>query len=242
MWGKCDFIETSKLVLMVLIRSCPVVWLEQGVCWPLVSWGLGVSGTLSAVDGIKNTMCIHLKQFSMDGQGTAWECENEIWIKIEQRRTKWSAVMTGVGFPGGVSGKETTCQCRSQETCRFDTWVGKMPWRKAWQTTPVFLPGDSQGTWRTTVHSVTKSLTGLKRLGTQHTMKAFLHGESYGRTEVPGRLQSMGSRESDTTSQLNHHHHHHHTMTSVNCNMSKAGKAVAINNANDCTRVCFKKI
>ena len=29
-------------------------------------------------------------------------------------------------------------------------------------------------------------------------------------TEDPGGLQSMGSKESDTTEQLNHHHHHHH--------------------------------
>jgi len=28
-------------------------------------------------------------------------------------------------------------------------------------------------------------------------------------TEEPGRLQSMGSQESDMTEQLNHHHHHH---------------------------------
>ena len=27
----------------------------------------------------------------------------------------------------------------------FDTWVGKIPWRRAWQPTPVFLPGESHG-------------------------------------------------------------------------------------------------
>ena len=27
----------------------------------------------------------------------------------------------------------------------FDLWVGKIPWRRAWQTTPVFLPGESHG-------------------------------------------------------------------------------------------------
>ena len=26
-----------------------------------------------------------------------------------------------------------------------ETWVGKIPWRRAWQPTPVFLPGDSHG-------------------------------------------------------------------------------------------------
>ena len=28
----------------------------------------------------------------------------------------------------------------------FDPWVGKIPWRRAWQPTPVFLPGDSPWT------------------------------------------------------------------------------------------------
>ena len=33
-------------------------------------------------------------------------------------------------------------QCRKP---RFDPWGGKMPWRRAWQSTPVFLPGKSHG-------------------------------------------------------------------------------------------------
>jgi len=43
-------------------------------------------------------------------------------------------------FPGGTSGKESTCQCRR---CRFHPCVGKIPWRRKWQPTPVFLPGKS---------------------------------------------------------------------------------------------------
>ena len=27
----------------------------------------------------------------------------------------------------------------------FDPWVGKIPWRRQWQPTPVFLPGESHG-------------------------------------------------------------------------------------------------
>ena len=27
----------------------------------------------------------------------------------------------------------------------FDPWVKKMPWRRKWQPTPVFLPGKSHG-------------------------------------------------------------------------------------------------
>ena len=43
------------------------------------------------------------------------------------------------GFPGGASGKESACRCRSRG---FDPWV---PWRRKWQPTPVFLPGESHG-------------------------------------------------------------------------------------------------
>ena len=49
------------------------------------------------------------------------------------------------GFPGGTSGKEPTCQCRRNKRCGFDPWVGKIPWKKAWQPTPGFLPGESHG-------------------------------------------------------------------------------------------------
>ena len=28
--------------------------------------------------------------------------------------------------------EESTCQCREHERCRFEPWVGKIPWRKAW--------------------------------------------------------------------------------------------------------------
>jgi len=48
-------------------------------------------------------------------------------------------------FPGGTSGKEPACQCRGHKRHRFNPWVGKIPWRRAWQATPVFLPGESHG-------------------------------------------------------------------------------------------------
>ena len=48
----------------------------------------------------------------------------------------------------------------------FDPWVRKVPWRKAWQPTPVFLPGNSRdrGAWQVAAHSVSKSWTQLNRL------------------------------------------------------------------------------
>ena len=47
------------------------------------------------------------------------------------------------GFPRGSSGKEPACQCRRHKRRRFDCWVGKILWRRAWQAIPVYLPGES---------------------------------------------------------------------------------------------------
>ena len=49
------------------------------------------------------------------------------------------------GFPGSASGKEPACQCKRCKRRGFDPWVRKIPWRRAWQPTPVFLPGESHG-------------------------------------------------------------------------------------------------
>ena len=45
----------------------------------------------------------------------------------------------------GASGEETACQCRKCKRHGFDPWLGKTPWRRAWQPTPGFLPGESPG-------------------------------------------------------------------------------------------------
>ena len=45
--------------------------------------------------------------------------------------------------PCGANGKELACQCRRCKRRRFYPWVGRIPWRRAWQPTPVFLPGKS---------------------------------------------------------------------------------------------------
>ena len=57
-----------------------------------------------------------------------------------------------------VGGKESPCS--GYRRWEFHPWVRKIPWGRAWQPTPVFLPGESHGqrAWRATVH-------GLKRIG-----------------------------------------------------------------------------
>ena len=50
-----------------------------------------------------------------------------------------------VGFPCGTSGKEPARQCRRRKRHRFEPWVRKIPWKRKWQPSPVFLPGESHG-------------------------------------------------------------------------------------------------
>ena len=46
------------------------------------------------------------------------------------------------GFPGGSDGKESTYQRRRRG---FNPWVGKISWRRKWQSTPISLPGKPHG-------------------------------------------------------------------------------------------------
>ena len=60
-------------------------------------------------------------------------------------------------------GKESTCQCRRHRRWGFSPWVGKIPWSRKRQPTPVFLPRKSHDrrAWQATVHRVAKSQTCL---------------------------------------------------------------------------------
>ena len=66
---------------------------------------------------------------------------------------------------GGTGCKEPTWQCRRPKRLGFDPCVGKIPWRRTWQPTPV-LSGFSylenpmdRGAWPATVHGVSKRWT-----------------------------------------------------------------------------------
>ena len=61
-----------------------------------------------------------------------------------------------LGLPGAASGKKPACQYRRPKRCSFTLWVGKMPWRRERQPTPVFSPGESHGQ---------RSLVGYRPLG-----------------------------------------------------------------------------
>ena len=72
------------------------------------------------------------------------------------------------GFPDGASGKESACQCRKCKRCWLDAWDGKIPWRRKWQPTPLFMPGESHRQRSLAGYSpwVPKSQTWLRWLST----------------------------------------------------------------------------
>ena len=79
-------------------------------------------------------------------------------LPVDGRKKEVNSLSQRLGFPGGASGKEPACQCRKPKRCKFDPWVSKIPWRRAWQPTPVCLPGKSHGQ---------RSLAGYSPSGSQ---------------------------------------------------------------------------
>ena len=49
------------------------------------------------------------------------------------------------GFPGGANGKDSASQGRRHQRFELDPQLKKIPRRREWQPTPVFLPGESYG-------------------------------------------------------------------------------------------------
>ena len=67
-----------------------------------------------------------------------------VWITVlSDFINVWSVLP--MGFPGGASGKECTYQCRRHKRCGFHPPVRKISWRRAWQPSPICLPGEFHG-------------------------------------------------------------------------------------------------
>ena len=98
--------------------------------------------------------------------------------------------------------------------CGFHSWVGKIPWRRKWQPSPVFLPGESHGRrslvgyspWGHRGSDMTERLhfslfTFMHWRRKWKPTLVFLPGESQGRRSLVG-WRPQGCKESDPTEQL----------------------------------------
>ena len=70
---------------------------------------------------------------SGDPSGKTDTDEKENWSNTGGGKHPWPML----GFPGGDSGKVHACQCRRHKRHVFDPWGRKIPWRRAWQPTPI---------------------------------------------------------------------------------------------------------
>ena len=59
-----------------------------------------------------------------------------------RKSTDFSTATGSLGLPRWLRGKESACQRRR---LRFHPWLGKIPWRRKRQPTPVFSPGEPHG-------------------------------------------------------------------------------------------------
>ena len=107
------------------------------------------------LDGITDSMDMSLSQL--------WElvmvreARHAAVHRIAKSRT-WLTELPELGFLGGPSGKESTCQCRRHKRRGFDPWVWKTPWGghgSPLQYSCLENPLD-RGAWRATVHRVMK--------------------------------------------------------------------------------------
>ena len=80
-----------------------------------------------------------------------------------------------MGFPGGSHSKRIRLQCGRPG---FNSWVEKIPWRRAWQPTPVFLPGEPP--WKEEPYGL--QFTGSQRVrhnwATKYTQMIWLEWNS----------------------------------------------------------------
>ena len=78
-------------------------------------------------------------------------------LELVMAREAWHAAVYGVTKSQTrlSDWTEPNCQCRRH---RFDPWIGKIPWRRKWQPTPVFFLENSldRGAWRATIRGITR--------------------------------------------------------------------------------------
>ena len=77
--------------------------------------------------------------FTLQGWGYVLACDNLPRVTHSLWSTRVQFGFLKVGFPGGPDSKESACNAGDLSSSR------KVPWRRKWQPTPVFLPGKFHG-------------------------------------------------------------------------------------------------
>ena len=131
-----------------------------------------------------------------------WRCFRKILAFESLYWGKQSALPNVASLVAGWENKKSACQRRR---CGFEPWIGKIPWRRKWQPTPVFLSGsrilvsDSFAIPWTVARKATLSIP----LGNGYPLQDSCLENSM--TEEPRGLQSTGSQRVGQDSVTNTH-------------------------------------
>ena len=92
----------------------------------------------------------HLLQWQADSlplshQGGSQGSESVVNLPKDTWSGAWPGSASKLGLPRRTSDKDPACRRWKHERLRFDPRVGKIPWRRKRQPTPVVLPGKSNG-------------------------------------------------------------------------------------------------
>ena len=114
--------------------------LSNGIHWVWRGLTLSMRFTLSTV----HRFALRVAEISLSARSS--HCERILYYFLCYYIT---------GLPRWLSGKGSACQCRRYE---FSPWVRKIPWRREWQPTPVFLEYPmNREAWWATVHGAARS-------------------------------------------------------------------------------------
>ena len=107
--------------------------------FPLLGEGQPFDFPRTSVDWMRPT---HIMEDSLPN--TVYDSEVDLIQKHPHRHKRCALWMPlWPSLPGRASSKEFIPKNRRYERCGFHPWVGKIPWRRKWQPTLVFLPGES---------------------------------------------------------------------------------------------------
>ena len=156
-------------------------------CGSGVAFEDGPSGVFAAhpagirLDTSEPPLLILGTQRSRSGQEILLECPLGAWV--------FQVILRTASFSGDTPGKEPACQCRR---CGFEAWIGKIPWRRAWQPLLQYSCLENplnRGAWQATVHRVTENQTQLRWLSTR------VHRRPHYALPVSRRFLSNGQKQ-----------------------------------------------
>ena len=117
----------------------------------------------------------------------------EVWLMynmmsvsgVQDSDSIFLQIILHFGLPWWLSGKESTCNAGD---LGLDPWVGKIPWRNAWQPTPVLLPGEShgprslEGQWSIRSQRIAHDWRDWAHVPTHSILNYYYHGFSWLKT------------------------------------------------------------